>query len=168
MVRIAEAITAEDLHKASVLLRGFPQHQREQYTAHLATVERYFDPIAYEHEVADLPAKYGAPDGCVLLAFDDEVVAGVVCLRRFDADACEMKRLFVPPLHRRKGIAHALSLALLELARSKGYAMMRLDTGTFMVESQALYRKLGFTYTVPYYAVPEGLHDDLVFMEMRL
>ena len=151
-----------------MLLRAFPVHQREHYVANLATVERYFDPVEYEKEVSDLPIKYGPPGGCVLLAFDDDQVAGAVCLRRLDEEACEMKRLFVPVAHRRKGIAQVLCLALLEIARRKGYRWMRLDTGTFMVESQALYRKLGFAYTEPYYDVPEGLRDGLVFMEIRL
>ena len=149
-------------------MRDFPRHQREHYKDHLAVVDRYFDPIAYEEELRALPAKYGAPDGCVLLGFDDEALAGAVCLHRLDEEACEMKRLFVAIAHRRKGIAEALSLALLDAARSKGYTTMRLDTGAFLVESQALYRKLGFTYTEPYYAVPEVLRDGLVFMQIRL
>ena len=45
---------------------------------------------------------------------------------------------------------------------------MRLDTGTFMVESQALYRKLGFCYIEPYYNVPDDLRDGLVYMELEL
>ena len=168
MVRVREAVSAEDFQRAARLLRDFPPHQRERYKDHLAVVERYFDPVAYEKELGDLPAKYGAPDGCVLLGFDEEALAGAVCLHRLDEVACEMKRLFVAIAHRRKGIAEALARALLGIARSKGCRIMRLDTGHFMVESQALYRKLGSTYTEPYYAVPEVLRDGLVFMQIRL
>lgn len=165
---ITEATDAEDLRKAQALLRAFPQHQREHYTANLATVLRYFDPVAYEKEISDLPAHYGPPRGCVLLATDGGEAAGVVCLRPLDAKACEMKRLFVPVAHRRKGIARALCTALLDIARAKGYTIMRLDTGHFMTESQALYRKLGFTYTSAYQPVREDLHDQLVFMQLHL
>jgi len=168
MVHVREAVSAEDFQEAARLLRDFPAHQREHYKDHLAVVERYFDPVAYEKELGDLPAKYGAPDGCVLLGFDNEELVGAVCLHRLDSEACEMKRLFVPIAHRRKGVAEALSLALLDAARNKGYGIMRLDTGAFLVESQALYRKLGFTYTEPYYAAPEVLRDGLVFMQIRL
>ena len=168
MVRIVEAVASDELLKASALLRDFPEHQREHYAAHARTVERYFDPIAYEVEVQHLTMKYGAPDGCVLLALDHDVAAGVVCLRRFDAEACEMKRLYVPVAQRRKGIAQALTLALLDIARHKGYARMLLDTGAFMPEPQAFYRKMGFTYTEPYYDVPEGLRGGLVFMRIHL
>lgn len=167
-MRIAEATDAEALRKAAQLLRAFPQHQRTHYTANLATVLRYFDPVAYEKEVSDLPAHYGPPRGCVLLATEDGEPAGVVCLRPLDAAVCEMKRLFVPTAHQRKGIAQALCTTLLDAARGKGYTIMRLDTGHFMTESQALYRKLGFTYIPPYHPVGEELLGQLVFMERRL
>jgi predicted acetyltransferase len=45
---------------------------------------------------------------------------------------------------------------------------MRLDTGFFMTESQALYRKLGFTYTSAYQPIREDLRDELVYMELHL
>ena len=45
---------------------------------------------------------------------------------------------------------------------------MLLDTGTFMVESQALYRKMGFGYIEPYYEIMGPLRDGLVFMEKEL
>lgn len=168
MVRIAEATDADALRKAAQLLRTFPQHQRTHYTANLDTVLRYFDPVAYEMEMSDLPAHYGPPRGCVLLATDKEETVGVVCLRALDAGACEMKRLFVPVAHRRKGIARSLCTTLLDIARSKGYSVMRLDTGHFMTESQALYRQLGFTYTSAYQPVPDDLRDQLVYMQLHL
>ncbi len=129
---------------------------------------RYFDPVAYEKEISGLQAHYGPPRGCVLLADDEGQPAGVVCLRPLDAEACEMKRLFVPAAHRRKGIAQALCTTLLDTARDKGYMVMRLDTGFFMTESQALYRKLGFTYTSAYQPVREELQGQLVFMQLHL
>ena len=99
---------------------------------------------------------------------ESEETAGVVCLRALDGEACEMKRLFVPVAHRRKGIAQALCATLLDAARDRGYTTMRLDTGFFMTESQALYRKLGFTYTSAYQPVREELRDQLVFMQLHL
>lgn len=168
MVHVVEAFKDVDLHKAAELLRAFPKHQREHYTANLDTVLRYFEPLAYEQEVSNLHVHYGPPKGCVMLAYHEEQPAGVVCLRPLDAEACEMKRLFVPVPHRRKGIAQALCGSLLKVARDKGYSVMRLDTGFFMTESQALYRKLGFTYTGAYHPVREELRDQLVFMELRL
>ena len=168
MLKVVEARTPDEFAQVAALLRAFPKHQREYYTANLATVLRYFDPEAYEQEVSNLQAYYGPPKGCVLLAYDEEVPAGVVCLKPLNDEACEMKRLFVPVAHQRKGIAQALCETLLQAARNKGYKVMRLDTGFFMTESQGLYRKLGFTYTGAYQPVREELDGQLVFMELHL
>ena len=166
-IRVIEA-RGERLRAAEGVLRGFLPHQRVHYAANIATVERYFDEAAHDRELADLNAHYGPPDGCVLLALDAGEPAGAVCMRRFDEERCEMKRLFVPQQHRRKGIGRILSLALIDRAHAIGYKKMVLDTGTFMVESQALYRSIGFRYIEPYYAVREELRDGLVYMELEL
>ena len=168
MVRITEVTNAEDVRRAQVLLREFTPHQREHYVEQLDTVIRYFDLPAYEKEVSDLHAYYPPPRGCVLLATDHEEAAGVICLRPMDEETCEMKRLFVPIAHRRKGIAQALCATLIDTARQKGYTTMRLDTGAFMTEPQALYRKLGFTYMPVPESVSEELRAQLVFMQLHL
>lgn len=168
MVQVVEVANEVDRQKAVLLLRAFPKHQREYYTANLDSVLRYFEPDAYEQEISNLQVYYGPPKGCVLLAYDEGEPAGVVCLRPLSTEACEMKRLFVPVAHRRKGIAQALCETLIKVARDKGFTVMRLDTGFFMTESQALYRKLGFAYTSAYQPVREELQDQLVFMELHL
>ncbi|MCB0794855.1 MAG: GNAT family N-acetyltransferase [Flavobacteriales bacterium] len=168
MQRVRQALNEADLDMARQVLAGFPAHQRAHYTDHLHIVDRYFDDGAYAEELNDLGRIYGPPRGLVLIGFVAEQVAGAVCLREIDRDGCEMKRLFVSRDHRRRGLARELCEVLLEKARALGYRRMVLDTGTFMVESQALYRDLGFRYIGPYQPVPEALRDGLVYMEKVL
>jgi putative acetyltransferase len=168
MLRIVEADTLELLSRAAELLRDFPPHQRRRYVGHLHIVDRYFDDATYARELSDLSAHYGPPGGCVLLALAGEEAVGAVCLRRLDAEACEMKRLFVPEQHRGKGIAKALVKALFEAAVARGHRVMRLDTGSFMTEALALYTSFGFARIPPYYTVNEVLARDFVFMEKTL
>jgi len=168
MLRIVQADTPELLSQAAELLRDFPPHQRRRYAAHLHIVDRYFDDAIYALELGDLPAHYGAPQGCVLLAMEGEEAAGAVCLRKLDSEACEMKRLFVPPPYRGKGIAKALVNALFEAAIARGYRVMRLDTGSFMTEALALYTGFGFVRIPPYYPVDQTLASEFVFMEKKL
>jgi GNAT superfamily N-acetyltransferase len=156
------------LKYAAGLLRDFPPHQRRRYVAHRHIVDRYFDDATYARELSDLTAHYGPPGGCVLLAMEGEEAVGAVCLRRLDAEACEMKRLFVPEQHRGKGIAKALVNALFDAAVARGYRVMRLDTGSFMTEALALYTGFGFVRISPYYPVNEVLARDFVFMEKTL
>lgn len=119
----------------------------------------------FPEELATLPGAYAAPRGTLLLAWVDGAPAGCVGLRPLDADTCELKRLFVRPAYRGRGLARQLSTAALAEARSRGYMRIRLDTLPTMVEAQALYRALGFREIGPYRASPV---DGTVFMELAL
>jgi GNAT superfamily N-acetyltransferase len=168
MLRIVEADTPELLSHVAELLRDFPPHQRRRYATHRYIVDSYFDDTTYARELSDLSAHYGPPGGCVLFALVGEEPVGAVCLRCLDAEACEMKRLFVPEQHRGKGIAKALVNGLFDAAVARGYRLMRLDTGSFMTEALALYTGFGFVRIPPYYPVNEVLARDFVFMEKTL
>ena len=54
----------------------------------------------FDAELADLPGKFAAPRGEVLLAYRDAEVIGCVALRPIDETICEMKRLYVRPAGR--------------------------------------------------------------------
>jgi len=168
MFRIVEATDPDRLAQAVEVLRGFPPHQKRRYAAHREVLDRYFDEAVYAEELTNLSAHYGPPGGCVLLALEGEAPVGAVCLRRMDDVACEMKRLFVPEEHRGKGVAKALVNALLDAARSCGYTVMRLDTGSFMIEPLTLYERFGFVRRAPYYPVDPLLAEGFVFMERTL
>jgi len=105
----------------------------------------------FDQELATLPGKYSPPQGTLLLAPGD----GCVGLRPLDAASAEMKRLFVRPAARGKGLGRRLALAALDEARRRGYSRMVLDTiGEKMAEAVALYRSLGFRDIAPYYQNP--------------
>jgi ribosomal protein S18 acetylase RimI-like enzyme len=106
----------------------------------------------FDEELEGLPGAYASPTGRVLLAYDAELVAGCVGLRRLEPDVCEMKRLFVRPGWRESGLGRRLAVAVIDEARSLRYARMRLDTLPSMGAAHGLYRSLGFrdidAYTV--------------------
>ena len=167
-IEVAPAVTAEDLDQARTLMRSFVAWHRELHSQDLELIDEYFDARSFEEELASLPGKYSPPAGCLLIARCDGEYAGCVALRPLEAQACEMKRMFVYPRFHGHGVGRALAEAVIRDARSIGYRVMRLDTSFRQRGAQALYAKMGFMRIEPYYEMPDALKNWLVFMQMSL
>lgn len=101
-------------------------------------------------EFADIPGKYAAPGGCILLADDGNgQVDGCVSLKRVDAEICEMKRLYVRPRARGIRLGYGLIDRLISEARQLGYAEMRLDVLEEFANARKLYAAFGFVPAEP-------------------
>lgn len=125
----------------------------QDYAASLPVDLAYQD---FAAELAGLPGKYAPPGGALLIARDAAGAAlGCVALRPMAPEGCcEMKRLYVAPAGRGLGLGRALVEAICAEARRLGYAEIRLDTLPTMTEAIALYGRLGFAATAPYYDTP--------------
>ena len=126
----------------------------------------------YAEEMASFPGYYVPPKGDLILAKEDsgtlveETPLGCVALRPMAGDGCcEMKRLWVTPEARGKGIARLLVSQAIKQAESMGYREMRLDTLSHMTEARALYQKFGFVEIEPYYKNP---HQGASYMSKKL
>ena len=119
----------------------------------------------FENELKSLPGDYAPPKGRLLLAYDGERAVGCVALRPMDETVCEMKRLYVSPACRGKGLGRMLAVEVVRQAREIGYESMRLDTVDWMKEAITLYRSLGFEEIEAYRYNPI---EGAVYMELRL
>jgi GNAT superfamily N-acetyltransferase len=114
--------------------------------------------------------KFLPPDGRLLLAADEHNAAGLICLRRLDQGIGEIKRMYVRPHERGKGIGNALLSIVIDEARTIGYGRLRLDSARFMNEAHSLYWKLGFVGIGPYPGseIPKDFQAHWIFMEKIL
>ncbi len=104
----------------------------------------------FSAELAGLPQPYVPPGGALLIARARDAAAGCVALRRIDARAGEMKRLYVRRAWRGSGLGRRLVEAAIEAARRARYEELRLDTLPTMAAAQALYSSMGFVEIAPY------------------
>jgi GNAT superfamily N-acetyltransferase len=89
-------------------------------------------------------AELSPPGGAFLVGYHDD--AAVCCggLKRLDDLACEIKRMYVVPALRGRGVARTLLHQLEETARSLGYVIARLDTGPKQPGARRLYESEGY------------------------
>jgi putative acetyltransferase len=159
-------VTAEEPHEIDAARAIFTE-----YAASL-NVDLCFQ--NFDEELAALPGDYAEPRGALLLALIEADpaapgalsrtdgraahVAACCALRPLDAadypNAAEMKRLYVRPAFRGMGLGRQLAEAVLDAARSAGYACVLLDTLDDMEAARTLYEELGFEEVPPYYHNP--------------
>ena len=160
-MKIRESVSDTDLEQIKLMFRQYFAWITEDNGINLSYQ-------GVESELDNLPGVFSPPEGCLLIAEIDNNPVGCVALRSFEPGICEMKRLFVKPEGRGKGVGKALAKKFITEARKKGYQKMLLDTGDFMVEAQSLYSSLGFRTTDQYYDVPADILKRTVFMKLSL
>lgn len=125
----------------------------------------------FTKELANLQEMYSPPKGVLLLAkldiSNEGDAIGCVGVRALDPPLgiCEMKRLYVGPEGRGKGVGKALAMRAVIEAKRLGYVRMRLDTLATMTAALDLYRGIGFREIGAYYHNPL---DGVVYLEADL
>ena len=156
---------------------GLPMFTLAQSAEQIAQVRKLFLEYAkslgfslcfqsFDQELASLPGDYAPPDGRLLLAEYDSHLAGCAALHKLDAEACEMKRLYLRPEFRGQGLGRSLTERILSEARAIGNQRVRLDTvEPVMKDAVAMYRKIGFKEIAPYRQNPIA---GALYMELDL
>ncbi len=119
----------------------------------------------FEAELATLPGAYAPPKGGLWFAKADGEIAGVAGVRPFKDGLCEMKRLWVRPAFRGRGLGRRLAERTIAAARAAGYRAMCLDTLGHLTAARAMYEDLGFREITAYYDNPL---DDVRYLELEL
>ena len=129
---------------------------------------------AVERSIEEI-GKYFPPKGRLILCTDETRIIATAFMRKLGDNIGEIKRMYVQPLYRGKGIARELLERLIKEAQSIGYTKLRLDSGPFMKEALNLYHSVGFKEIDPYAesevlqeGIPEEISQNWIFMEMFL
>ena len=96
----------------------------------------------------------------VIIAYDGNVPIGCASFKRYDNDSAEVKRVFIKPAYRGRGISKALMDLLEKTARQQGYHSFVLESGEPLVAAMALYRKIGYQ-VIPNYGQYRDMHDSI-------
>ena len=114
--------------------------------------------------------KFMPPDGRLLLGYAGDSLAGVACLKYLSPGIGEIKRMYVRPGNRKRGLGRALINRLVAEATRIGYKRLRLDSARFMIEAHQLYRSTGFYDIDPYEGseIPIEFQKHWVFLQIEL
>ncbi len=87
----------------------------------------------------------------VILAYDADTAVGCGALRPMSgSEMVEIKRMFVQPSFRGRGISKIILAELEALAKEIGYKNIKLETGKNQPAAIGLYLKTGYSITAPY------------------
>jgi len=120
---------------------------------------------AESNYLMDLDA-LSAPDVRFFAVHEGDAVLGCGAIKLF-TDYAEVKRVYVAPSARGRGVALRIVAALEAATRDAGLKIMRLETGIYQPDAVALFEKCGFRRRSSFGDYPA---DDpySVFMERHL
>ena len=144
----------------------------EQYQAAVTLFKEYAQGLGidlqfqqFDQELLVIPTRYGPPQGELWLIQDGDQWVGCAALKQLDEHTCELKRMYIQPTYRGRGLADQLMEQALTTGRDLGYQIMKLDSLRRLTPALKLYQRFGFRETVPYNYNPE---TDVVYFEKQL
>lgn len=101
-------------------------------------------------------------------AWEDSVLLGCGALKELDRRHGEVKSMRTPNAYRRRGAGRAILAHIVQIAKSRSYERLSLETGSMdaFKPAQSLYRSFGFTHCGPFGEYAED--PNSVFMTLRL
>lgn len=96
----------------------------------------------------------------VIVCYDDGVAVGCGAVKEYDSQTAEIKRMFVHPDHRKKGVAMLVLQELENWAKALGLSFCILETSQKLENAIALYKKFGYV-SIPNYGQYIGVASSV-------
>ena len=110
----------------------------------LAPYDLHVEPEGIDQDLRDVNAAYISGGGAFRVLLDDERIIGMYGLHRESPDVVELRKMYLEPRYKGRGLGKALLEDATGQARALGFATMVLETNTCLVEAVGLYRCFGF------------------------
>jgi GNAT superfamily N-acetyltransferase len=114
-----------------------------------------FDPAA---GISAEPEELTPPRGALLLAYDGAAAVACGAVKHHPGEPSEIKRMWVAPGARGRGLARRMLAELERLAAESGATATRLETNRALVEAIAMYRSSGYVEVEPFNDEPFAHH----------
>jgi ribosomal protein S18 acetylase RimI-like enzyme len=136
-----------------------------ELAAYFAFLGEDVEPDGLDHDVADWQGEYDGVAGVMLVVVGPAgQVVGTAAVRRLAPGVAEIKRMWLRPACRGRGLARRLMDRCLEEARALGGRVVRLDSEGRLKAAVRLYRSYGFQEIPDYNRNPRAN----IWMELRL
>ena len=122
----------------------FIRVNRELAPANLRAAFAAYIERSLADEIDRIPDYYAERGGAFFVAEEAGAIAGMFELERAGPDACELKRMYVEPALRRRGLARKMLAEAEAAARRMGCALMVLSTSELQQAALALYQNAGY------------------------
>jgi putative acetyltransferase len=142
--------------RPEIVIRSYAQTDAPRVRALFVTVNRLLAPahlrdafedyiaLSLREEIDRIPAYYAARSGGFWVALDGATIVGMFGLEAAAGGAMELRRMYVDPAARRRGIARAMLRFAEDECRKRGVATLELSTSELQREALALYRNAGY------------------------
>jgi GNAT superfamily N-acetyltransferase len=145
---ISVTAVAPDDAEATRLLRAMEEEVESLYQDREGSI----------HAIGASAREMSPPSGALLAVRAGARPIGCGALKRLDAETCELKRMYLKPEWRGRGLARLLLEALEAHARGLGYRRARLDTGDRQPAARRLYLSAGYREIPDYNGNPLARH----------
>src|SRR5262245_8680734 len=139
---------------------------RELLNEHLTSMDELLPPQSVH--TLDLTA-LREPNITFWTAWDDTVLLGCAALKELDPSHGEIKSMRTPQALRRRGAGRALLTHIIDVAKSRGYKRLSLETGSMdsFIPAHKLYESFGFTYCGPFGDYQDDPNSVFMFLNLR-
>jgi putative acetyltransferase len=102
------------------------------------------DESSTDADLDDIEKNYSLNNGYFGLVLFNNTIAGTFGVYKLSVDTCELRKMYLKKEARGKGLGKIMMSKVMEIARSKGYRYIELETASVLKEAISLYEKYGF------------------------